>query len=1156
MKKFTIVLFAFLMVLACEGWGQTTIDFETAGDGYTPSGTEGSGYTDVFNRSNPDVGGNSSYMWAVEDITLSNPSITLDQISITGAITFLFSIDMIAHHYNDWDDDDELLITYSIDGGSYENLLWVENAGATFNQTAALDTDFDGDGECDYVLPALTTGESGCTVLSSTFETFSSSTINLSDNSTLDIKLQFNGLTSADEGIYLDNIVISQSGGSTPLITLSTSSLTGFTYVEGAGPSTEQTFTVEGSDLTNNISLTAPTNYEISETSGSGYTSPITLTQSGGTVSTTTIYTRLKASLSAGDYNSEDITASSSGASSKTVTCSGTVYKGEPTNHVTGFSAGTTTSSSIQLSWTENDGAIEPDGYLIKASTVSVSDPVDGTDPADDTDLTDGNGNVKVAHGTTNYTFDNCSSLTTYYFKIYPYTNSGANIDYKTDETPPSANATTEDPPAVPDLIISEVADPNDVYQARFIELYNSGTSVIDFDTETWYLCRQTNGGNWEDKQLTGSIAPSEAYVAANSNGDTDDYFYQNFGFMADYDFGGSSGNGDDGYFLYLGGDHLSGTLIDAYGVIGEDGSGKPWEYEDSKAIRKNTVTTPNATWTASEWNIVISCPTERMTPASYPVTVWNGSTGTSWTSEDNWDNGLSSSTINVKIWSGVTNNPTIMSSAECNKLTIESGTVLTISADNSLEVSSTLTNNAGITGLILKSDESNGNATLIHSTADVSATVENYFTGVAESWHLLSSPVASQEISGDFTPAGTYDDLTGYDFFMWYEQTEDWVNFKNTTVAPTWNTANGSNNFVAGRGYLVSYQATNPTKSFTGNLNQGLINYALTTSGTGSYASQNLAGNPYPSSIDWKAGSGWTRSNLAPNGGGYDLHIYNASAGNYGSYNSNSGGDNGTNGVTRYIPPCQGFMVNASGAGNLTMDNNVRVTNNKPFVKASSELANYLKLKVETNGLSYSDETIIEFGHSSNEGGAAKMFSFVQEAPSLYTLKEGKYYTINFQTILDNDFVIPLYFKAGIDGNYSISSNTLHTFSDETDVILEDAKTGNIQKLNLNSVYNFQANTTDNYDRFKLHFKSATGINENDNNNFDIYSNNCTVYIINPKFVDANVIVYNIMGQEIDNMKINGDEFKSFQLDVKQGYYIVKVISDQSISTEKVYIK
>jgi len=112
---------------------------------------------------------------------------------------------------------------------------------------------------------------------------------------------------------------------STPTITLSTSTLTGFNYTEDAGPSTEQTFTVSGTNLTNDISIAASTNYEISKTSGSGYSSPLTFTQSGGSVSETTVYVRLKSGLSTGTYNSETIIASSSGATNKTVTCSGSV---------------------------------------------------------------------------------------------------------------------------------------------------------------------------------------------------------------------------------------------------------------------------------------------------------------------------------------------------------------------------------------------------------------------------------------------------------------------------------------------------------------------------------------------------------------------------------------------------------------------------------------------------------------------------------------------------------------------------------------------------------------------------------------------------------------------------------------------------------------
>lgn len=212
------IIFALLLVNSLLA--QTVIDFETANDGYASSATEGSGDTDVFNRSNPDIGGNSTYLWAVEDISLTDPSITLDQIDITGSTSFTFSVDFLTPNSNDWDSTDELIITYSIDGGAYQNLMCIQSNedGDSFNAPAAIDADFDGTGDDGQELPAITDGFGAG--VGSNFATFSTGDIALSGNSTLDITLQFNGLTAGDEGIYLDNITITQvSGSSGPSIT-------------------------------------------------------------------------------------------------------------------------------------------------------------------------------------------------------------------------------------------------------------------------------------------------------------------------------------------------------------------------------------------------------------------------------------------------------------------------------------------------------------------------------------------------------------------------------------------------------------------------------------------------------------------------------------------------------------------------------------------------------------------------------------------------------------------------------------------------------------------------------------------------------------------------------------------------------------------------
>ena len=181
-------------------------------------------------------------------------------------------------------------------------------------------------------------------------------------------------------------------GQGAPTITLSNSSLSGFSYPFGMGPSTEQSFTVSGINLVNNISITPATDYEISTTSGGLFvaTNPITLTVSGGSVATTTIYVRLKSGLAIGTYsNSEIITASSSGATNNTVTCSGTVGSApsitvSPTS-LSGFTyvytKGPTTQQTFTVSGTSLAGNVivtPPSDYQISTTSGSgyVSTPI------------------------------------------------------------------------------------------------------------------------------------------------------------------------------------------------------------------------------------------------------------------------------------------------------------------------------------------------------------------------------------------------------------------------------------------------------------------------------------------------------------------------------------------------------------------------------------------------------------------------------------------------------------------------------------------------------------------------------------------------------------------------------------------------------------
>ncbi|NBW28727.1 MAG: hypothetical protein EBR38_09205, partial [Flavobacteriaceae bacterium] len=77
-----------------------------------------------------------------------------------------------------------------------------------------------------------------------------------------------------------------------PVITKS-GSLTAFTACSGS-VSAEQNFTVSGTNLVSDLTITAPTGYEVSLTSGSSFAGFVTLTPTSNTVNSTTIYVRLK----------------------------------------------------------------------------------------------------------------------------------------------------------------------------------------------------------------------------------------------------------------------------------------------------------------------------------------------------------------------------------------------------------------------------------------------------------------------------------------------------------------------------------------------------------------------------------------------------------------------------------------------------------------------------------------------------------------------------------------------------------------------------------------------------------------------------------------------------------------------------------------------
>lgn len=129
-------------------------------------------------------------------------------------------------------------------------------------------------------------------------------------------------ITDADESGCTLDVAITDPGScssAVPVIMATPATLTGFNHQVGT-PSASQPFTVSGIALSDDITVTAPTGFEVS-LDNTTFTASVTLTPVSGTVAATTVHARGNSAIY-GPF-SGNIIASSTGADNDTVAVSG-----------------------------------------------------------------------------------------------------------------------------------------------------------------------------------------------------------------------------------------------------------------------------------------------------------------------------------------------------------------------------------------------------------------------------------------------------------------------------------------------------------------------------------------------------------------------------------------------------------------------------------------------------------------------------------------------------------------------------------------------------------------------------------------------------------------------------------------------------------------
>ena len=379
----------------------------------------------------------------------------------------------------------------------------------------------------------------------------------------------------------------------------------------------------------------------------------------------------------------------------------------------------------------------------------------------------------------------------------------------------------------------------------------------------------------------------------------------------------------------------------------------------------------------------------------------------------------------------------------------INPGATLTILPGQSLTVHGVTTLN-GAQCLIIKSNNT-GTGSFIDNgiiNGNGTAKVERYITGNV--WHYISAPVT----------IATASVFSGQYLKSWNENNYSWSNLI-TPAAP----------IATLQGYALK-SLSSSTYNFSSKPNTGSLQLLLTRNSNLPLSKQGwcLAGNPYPSSIDWDAPLGWNKINVDN-----AVYVYNQSYSNYAVYNNGIG----VNGGSRYLPPMQGFFItcNNNSGGIIEMNNQVRIHNNTGFLKSEAE-PDYIRLTLKNEA--WRDEIVVRICQQSSAGfdGQFDAYKFMDGGLSqLWTENSNSssvQYAINTIPDVQNGAEIPVVFRPAHNGLFSITASEFEHLIQHTGIFLEDLKTGVTTNLADTPEYYFTADTGDAVHRFVLHFEAA----------------------------------------------------------------------------------
>lgn len=441
--------------------------------------------------------------------------------------------------------------------------------------------------------------------------------------------------------------------------------------------------------------------------------------------------------------------------------------------------------------------------------------------------------------------------------------------------------------------------------------------------------------------------------------------------------------------------------------------------------------------------------------------------------------------------------------------------------------------------------------------------------------WHFLSSSLSDAPMGTDYsgTPTGfdgpvniismvdnylpnglpmgsNYEEGVKWDLYSYYEPQYHWINLKRSTddhwhydgnheIIPASQYTNETI-FVPGKGYMMAISQDSYLSS-TGTLNSGSVAIELTHQEPEDIAYNrgwNLVGNPYQAYLN--LGS-------ITNGGSY--YIYDADQNVYAPV---------TNGQSEnpcipslYIHPHQGFFMYVPADSTFTFDYDWATSTKQDgsYYRGAENQVNYPLVNLfAENGRGNRDLAVIEFNRP-ELGGATKVQGLRNANFQIAASLEGQKYGILFTP--EGTERVPVHFNFEENGIYTLRWNTQN--GEFTSLRLVDNKTGATCDMLANDHYTFEASTDDYASRFYITY-ACIGVEEevtNADDNFAFFDG--SEWIVNGK---GQLDVIDMTGRVLYTVRLNNDQNRVNLDGFAQGVYLMRVIDNKVVRTQKIIVR